>query len=145
MNVKRYVVSSALAIVALASVTLPANAQNYKGKFTLPFEAHWGIADLQPGEYTVWTDSVGALQLIRLAGANGTTATILPGPVELMESSGGKGQIEITDVGGTQVVTKFTAALVGKEYAFAIPSSLTRHGLGVVAMKKAAIPVADGK
>src|ERR1700686_3990764 len=145
MNVKRCLVLSALAIVVLASVTLPAKAQNSRGKFTRPFEAHWGIADLQPGHYTVWTDSVGAGPVIHVAGANGTTATILAGPVELREASGGNGKIEITDVNGTQVVTKFTAALVGKEFSFAIPSSLTRHGLGIVAMKKTAIPVADGK
>jgi hypothetical protein len=145
MNVKRNVVFSALALVALASVTLPANAQNYRGKFTLPFEARWGVADLQPGDYTVWTDSVGAGPVIHLAGANGSTATILTGPMEQRQSTGGNGQIEISDVNGTQVVTKFTASTVGKEYSFAIPSSLTRHGLGIVAMKKASIPVADGK
>ena len=144
MNVKRYVVFSALAIVALASVTLPANAQNYRGKFTLPFEARWGIVDLQPGDYTVWTDSVGSGPVIHVAGANGTAATILAGPMELREASAGNGKIEITDVNGTQVITKFTAALVGKEFSFAIPNSLNRHGLGI-AMKKAAIPVVDGK
>jgi hypothetical protein len=145
MNVKRYVVFSALAMIVLASVTLPANAQNYRGKFTLPFEARWGAVDLQPGNYTLWTDSVGAGPVIHVAGDNGTTATIMTGPMELREPTGGDGKIEISDVNGTQVVTKFTAALVGKEFSFAIPSSLTRHGLGIVASKKASIPVTDGK
>src|SRR5579862_3508236 len=28
----------------------------YTGKFTLPFEARWGVAVLQPGDYTITLD-----------------------------------------------------------------------------------------
>jgi hypothetical protein len=44
-----------------------ANAQGLTGKFTLPFEARWGLATLQAGDYSFKLDRApgGALQLYR--------------------------------------------------------------------------------
>lgn len=142
MKLKRYAVVGALFTVTLAGLTLPASAQNYKAKFTLPFEAHWGVADLQPGDYTVSTAIVGSVPVISVIG-NGTTVSILTGPVDLREPSNGKGKLEITDVNGTQVVTKLVVASVGKEYSFAIPKSIAGKGFGAVALKKAVVPVSN--
>jgi hypothetical protein len=41
-----------LAVLAAALSASLASAQDYEGKFTLPFEARWGMAVLPPGDYT---------------------------------------------------------------------------------------------
>jgi len=140
MKLRGYAVFGALFTVALAGLAMPASAQNYRGKFTLPFEAHWGPAVLQPGEYTISTDVLGGTPVIFLAG-NGRTASIFTGPVEFSQPSDVRGQLEVTEVNGTHVVTRFLAAAVGKDYSFSIPKSI--GGKGFVALKKAAVPVSN--
>ena len=44
--------SLALALLGPCFGTGLAHAQGLTGKFTLPFEAHWGLAALQPGDYS---------------------------------------------------------------------------------------------
>jgi len=142
MKLRGYAVFGALFTVALAGLAVPASAQNYKGKFTLPFEAHWGPVNLQPGEYTVSTDVVGGTPLIYVTG-NGKTASIFPGPIEFRQPSDSRGELEVTEVNGTHVVTRFVAATVGKDYSFSIPKSIAGKGFGAVALKKAAVPVSN--
>jgi hypothetical protein len=144
MNIKRCAISFALLAVLLGGLALPASAQSYKGKFTLPFEAVWGPAVLEPGEYTVWTDALVSTSAIHIEG-NGKTATVLVGVADVMEPSSQKGRLEITDVNGTHVVTKLTAAAAGREYFFGVPKAVKQEGLGIAIMKKAAIPVSDSR
>ena len=141
MKLKGYAVFGALCIVALAGLALPASAQNYKATFTLPFAAHWGSVDLQPGDYTISSNTLGT-PFLSVTG-NGTTVSILTGPVELREPTGRSGHLELTDVNGTQVVTKFVASTAGKEYSFAIPKSIAGKGFGAVALKKSVVPVSN--
>jgi hypothetical protein len=142
MKLKGFVVSGALFTVALAGLALPASAQNYKAKFTLPFEAHWGAVVLEPGDYTITKSSVSAIPILSVTG-NGRTASIIAGPAEVMEPSNGGGRLELTEVNGTHVVTRFYAATAGKDYTFAIPKPLSRNGFGAVALKKAVVPVSN--
>jgi|ERR1051326_7267327 hypothetical protein len=134
----------ALSMAVLAGLALPASAQNYKGKFTLPVETHWGAAVLQPGEYTISTDSVGPTAVIVITGEN-STASVFTGPVTFGAPTNGRGQIELTEVNGTHVVTRFYAAATGKDYSFSIPKSVLKNGFGAVAMKKAAVPVTSAQ
>lgn len=142
MKLKRYAVLAAICTVALLALTSPANAQNYKGKFTLPAETHWGSATLQPGEYTVSAEYVGSTTIIYVMGER-TIASVLPGPIATSDAWSANGRIELTEVNGTKVVTRFTAPSQGKEYSFAIPKSVARKGFGAVALQKAAIPVSN--
>lgn len=144
MKFKRYAVLAALGAVAMVGLTRPAAAQNYRAAFTLPFEAHWGAVDLQPGDYTVTVSTVGALPVLHVAG-NGSTVSILAGPVTMREASDKGGRIELQQVNGTQVVTRYVAANAGREFQFAIPKSLTKGGMGTVALKKAVIPVSSAQ
>jgi len=59
--------SLALALLGPCFSTGLANAQGLTGKFTLPFEARWGLATLQAGDYSFKVDpaSGGALSLYR--------------------------------------------------------------------------------
>jgi hypothetical protein len=43
-----------------------ASAQGYAGKFTLPFEARWGLATLPAGDYKFTMDSVNGLARITI-------------------------------------------------------------------------------
>ena len=144
MNFKRCAISFALLAMVLGSFALPASAQTYKGKFTLPYEAVWGPIVLEPGEYTVWTDAVVASPFLHIEG-NGKTANILAGVSDATEPSFQKGKLEIADVNGTHVVTKLTAGAAGREYSFAVPRSVRKEGLGVATMKKSAIPMSESR
>jgi hypothetical protein len=142
MDFKRCAISFALLTAVLGGLALPAGAQSYKGKFTLPYEAVWGTVVLQPGAYTVWSDATVASPFLHIEG-NGKTANILVEVADTMEPSFQNGKLEITDVNGTYVVTKLIATTAGREFFFAVPKAVRHEGLGIVTMKKAAIPVSD--
>src|SRR5258708_26714430 len=114
MNLKRCAISFALLTLVLGGLALPASAQPYKGTFTLPNETVWGPAVLEPGEYTVRTEMVGATPFLQIEG-NGKTATILAGAVGYLEPFQAKGSLEVSEVNGTYVVTELTAAIIVRE------------------------------
>jgi hypothetical protein len=47
-----------------------ASAQDYKGKFTLPFEVQWGSATLPAGEYSFRIDTASAPYVAKIHGAD---------------------------------------------------------------------------
>ena len=65
MKSKRFTMLSSLALALLGPCL--ANAQGLTGKFTLPFDARWGLATLQAGDYSFKLDRAmgSALQLYR--------------------------------------------------------------------------------
>lgn len=131
MFVTRYAVLAALC-------TLAVSAQNYRGKVTLPVETHWGTFDLQPGDYTITTDTIATMPVIHVTG-NGTSAFILATTRGIEE--GQSGHIELSEVNGMYAVTKLTAGSANKEFSFQIPKSVKKAGFGAVALKKAVLPV----
>ncbi len=142
MNLKRCAISFALLTLVLGGLALPASAQPYKGTFTLPNETVWGPAMLEPGEYTVSTDTVGPTPFIRIEG-NGKTATILTGATGYLEPFQAKGSLEVSEANGTYVITKLTAGMIGREYSFTVPRAIRKGNFPPVALKKAAIPVSN--
>jgi len=100
-----------------------ANAQEYKGKFNLPFETYWGGTVLQPGDYTVWTenDRPGAT-VLRVSG-NGKIATALIGPVEFRKITG-HSRLVLVEVGGIYALREFEAGVLGKSFSFALPRAI---------------------
>jgi hypothetical protein len=142
MNLKRCAISFALLTLVLGGLALPASAQSYKGTFTLPNETVWGPAVLEPGDYTVSTETVGATPFIRIEG-NGKSATILAGATGYLEPFQAKGSLEVSEVNGTYVVTKLTAGMIGREYSFTVPRAIRKGNFPPVALKKAAIPASN--
>jgi hypothetical protein len=114
----------AVVLAAVLGVLSPrANAQEYKGKFSLPVETYWGGTVLQPGEYTVWTeDARPGAAVLRVSG-NGKIATALIGPVEFRTISG-RGRIVLVEVGGIYALREFEAGVVGKSFSFALPRAI---------------------
>ena len=118
----RSILFVALFGVGLASLTATARAEAFSGTFTLPFEAHWGSAVLPAGTYMVSADVPLASSVIKVVG-NGTSAMILAGPSRPRDFSS-NGNIELREINGTYVVTKFTAGTAGKEFQFAVPKAI---------------------
>src|SRR6266700_8238797 len=118
MNFKRCAISFALLAVVLGGLALPASAATYKGTFTLPSETVWGSAVLEPGDYTVVMDVFGVTPILRIEG-DGKTVNIFAGTIDLLESTyQTKGSLEISEVNGTNVVTRFHATAIGRDFTF---------------------------
>jgi hypothetical protein len=142
MNFKRCAISFALLTLVLGGLAMPASAQTYKGKFTLPFETVWGAAVLEPGDYTVSTNAFGSTPLLHIEG-NGKTANIMAATVEIRAASLEKGRLEILEVNGVHVVTKLNANAAGRDFEFAVPRAVRKGHFEAVALKKVAIPVSS--
>jgi hypothetical protein len=54
-----------------------AGAQTMAGKFTLPFEAHWGVATLPAGTYSFTVEGIGREAEVRVLHGSQTVAYML--------------------------------------------------------------------
>jgi hypothetical protein len=62
-----------VAALALGALATSGKAQNaYQGKFTLPFETHWGGATLPAGDYTFTLASASSPYTIYIQGQAGS-------------------------------------------------------------------------
>jgi hypothetical protein len=115
-----------LAVVAgLIASTSPLSAQQvYKATFDLPFAAHWGGTDLEPGAYTVTVEQGLATKVIRVRGEGATALTFaIPSQID---ASTEQGRLTFRNVGGTYVIEQFDAGSLGQSFTFAVPKAL--HG-----------------
>jgi hypothetical protein len=143
MNFKRCAISFALLAVVLGGLALPASAATYKGVFTLPSETVWGSAVLGPGDYTVFAEVFGTTPVFRVEG-NGKTVNVLAGNIDFSEPSlQAKGSLEISEVNGTNVITRLNAPAIGREFTFLVPRAVKKGNFPPVALKKVAIPVSS--
>ena len=75
----------------------------YAGKFTLPYEVHWGKSVLPPGDYTLTIKSTGAPMIALLRSASGDAITYV---VNRSVDTGSKGMnaLLIKERGGQRIV-----------------------------------------
>jgi hypothetical protein len=104
----RTVVLSALVFLLLAGV---ASAQTVRGKFALPAEVRWGLATLQPGEYTFIAQGVEGNNMVQVIRGGRVVALVMPfahnpladGPSALVIESSARGktvsEIRLPDAG----------------------------------------------
>jgi hypothetical protein len=71
----------ALVFLASCAGASLANAQEFRGQFSLPFEARWGAAVLPAGEYTFTLDEHASQRLVIVRG-EAQQAMVLPQNVE---------------------------------------------------------------
>jgi len=71
----------ALALLAVAIVPSVASAQAFRGKFTLPFTAHWGGLALPAGEYYFSADNLTDLSLITIQHDGHYVGSVMVGGV----------------------------------------------------------------
>ena len=141
MKFQKFILTTALLALVLACIVLPANAQSYRGTFTLPFEAHWGLAVLPAGTYTLTTDAPVNASVINVRG-NGMDVMVLAGASNPCAGSM-KGALELRNVNGTYVITKLTSGILAKEIYFGVPKAIRTERFNAAALPKIAIPVSN--
>lgn len=111
-------------VAALGLGASQANAQ--KTTFYLPFQAHWGRAILNPGDYTLSVpDSASLSRIFYLQGA-GRTQMAIPTIVS-NEVTSGRSCLKLVNVDGTYYVQEYVSAARGTALKFAIPKASHRE------------------
>jgi hypothetical protein len=105
------------ALAAICVFTLAANAQpTFVGKFTLPYEVHWGQAVLPAGQYSIQMNSVTGPAMITSANGSRTVFTRTP---TLADSDKGGKRLTITNLGNERRVRSMNLPQLGKMVIFA--------------------------
>jgi hypothetical protein len=117
-----------LAVVLTASVfSAAANAHpGFAGKFTLPYEVHWGKAVLPPGNYFIRMDSTIAPAIINSTSGDMTIYTEFP---TVADSHNDQGYLTITTQGNEHKVRSMNLPGLGKTVIFAPLSKGERETL----------------
>jgi hypothetical protein len=107
--------------LALGALTTSGNAQNaYQGKFTLPFETHWGSATLPAGDYTFTLSSASSPYTLYIQGQAGS-AIIRASSADSKVISG-HAQLNLVDIANVQNVQTFEAPELGLTLIYATPT-----------------------
>jgi hypothetical protein len=110
-----------VAALALGALATSGKAQNaYQGKFTLPFETHWGGATLPAGDYTFTLASASSPYTIYIQGQAGS-AIIRANTADSRVVSG-HAQLNLVDIADVQNVETFEAPELGLTFIYATPT-----------------------
>jgi len=110
-----------VAALALSALATGGNAQNaYQGKFTLPFETHWGGTTLPAGDYTFTLPSNSAPYRFYIQG-QGTSAIIQANTAEERVASK-RPQLNIVDITDAHTVQTFEAPDLGVTFTYWTPT-----------------------
>lgn len=110
-----------VAALALGALATDGNAQNiYQGKFTLPFETHWGSATLPAGDYTFVMSSASSDYRLFIRGAKVNAIVMAAAADEKVVS--GPAQLNLVDIGDRQTVQTFDAPELGKTFVYSTPT-----------------------
>ena len=110
-----------VAALALGALATHGNAQDaYKGKFTLPFETHWGSATLPAGDYTFVMSSASSSYRLYIRGEKVNAIIMATGADEKVVS--GHAQLNLVDIADTQTVETFDAPELGKTFVYSTPT-----------------------
>jgi hypothetical protein len=108
-----------VAALALGALATSGKAQNaYQGKFTLPFETHWGGATLPAGDYTfVMSSAVSDYRLI----IRGQVNAIIMASAADEKAVSSHAQLNLVDIANVQNVETFEAPELGLTFSYATP------------------------
>jgi len=110
-----------LAALVLGALSTSGNAQNaVQGKFTLPFETHWGGATLPAGDYTFVLPSVSYPYRLYIRG-QATTAIIMAVGFDKKAASG-HAQLNLVEIADAQNVQTLESPELGLTFNFATPT-----------------------
>jgi len=113
-----------VAALVLSALVTSGKAQGaYQGKFTLPFEAHWGGVTLPAGDYTFTLPSNSAPYRLYIQG-QGTSAIIQTNTVEERVVSK-RPQLNIVDITDVHTVQTFEAPELGVIFTYS--TSAQKH------------------
>ena len=109
------------AALALGALATNGNAQNiYRGKFTLPFQTHWGSATLPAGDYTFAMSSAGPVYRFYIRGEKVDAIIMASAADEKVVS--GHAQLNLVDIADVQNVETFEAPELGLVFSYLTPS-----------------------
>lgn len=116
--------ASCLSLVALALglTASQANAQNSKGTFNLPFQAHWANVVLEPGQYTLSLPTRASNASILYVTGQGKTIMVLLGTSGTTESE--RSYLRVENIGQEYVVRELAYGPTGRVITFAVPKSV---------------------
>jgi hypothetical protein len=110
-----------VAALTLGALATSGNAQNaYQGKFTLPFETHWGSATLPAGDYTFALPSTSSPYRLYIQG-QGVSAIIQAATADQGVVSG-RPQLNLVDIADVQTVRTFEAPELGVTFIYLAPA-----------------------
>ena len=113
----KWTVSAAMtAALALIASTAGAQSPNYRGSFTLPFEARFGNLVLEPGAYSVST--LTGAQGIRVAGKRKTFSLLSAGYDIAPQAD--KGKLILVEADGMYALESLELATMGKTMHFLV-------------------------
>ena len=110
-----------VAALLLGALATNGNTQNiYQGKFTLPFETHWGSATLPAGDYTFVMSSASSDYRLYIRGEKVNAMIMAAAADEKVVS--GHAQLNLVDIADTQTVQTFDAPELGKTFVYSTPT-----------------------
>ena len=109
--------------LALCLAASQGKARTYTGKFTLPFEARWGLAVLAPGDYTISMDldTANTFNFMVVRG-EGQTALILANVTDQKELSS-HSQLTVVKTAAGYAVQSLEAGEAGLTLTYSVPKS----------------------
>jgi hypothetical protein len=115
-----------LSALALGVSTMHGRAAQFKGKFTLPFQVHWGGANFPAGDYTVDMLATSTPTRYLLVRGSGREAIIVPG-VANRSGITIRSRLILVNVDGRYVVRSFQVGEIGTTYGFVVPKSRAKR------------------
>jgi hypothetical protein len=110
-----------IAALALGALATNGNAQNaYKGKFTLPFETHWGGATLPAGDYTFAMTSTSAPYTLYIRGEKVNAIVMATATDDRGVSD--HAQLNLADIANVQTVQTLDAPELGVTFVYWTPA-----------------------
>jgi hypothetical protein len=110
-----------VAALALGALATSGNAQYiYQGKFTLPFETHWGNATLPAGDYTFVISPERSEYRLYIRGAQ-VNAVIQAASTDDRGVSA-HAQLNLVDIADVQTVQTFDAPELGRTFVYFTPT-----------------------
>jgi len=110
-----------VAALALGALATSGNAQNaYQGKFTLPFETHWGSATLPAGDYTFALPSMSSPYTLYIKGEK--VNAIIQAAATDDRAVAAHAQLNLVEIADVQTVQTFDAPELGQTFVFFTPA-----------------------
>jgi hypothetical protein len=121
IETSRFAKVAALALFAGSALLQGAE----QGTFHLPFQARWGEAILEPGDYKMTMPASPVGNSTFAVTTVGKTVFELPATVEYAQFSDCS-KLTLTNVNGQYVVTEVSFGSAGKTYGFHVPKSMRK-------------------
>jgi hypothetical protein len=117
-----------MALVALCIGAGAAQAQTYKGRFTLTAPVKWDQANLPAGQYTLTLTSSPSGQKFGIVRSESAHIAVMVMPqVGTQEESPAASELRIQGVGGESVVRSLYISDLGLVYNFPVPKNARKN------------------